>query len=1044
ADLFFTGNQVSCELYINKGDMKFKNITQSAGVGGEDGWCTGVTMVDINNDGWLDIYVCRSFSDHRPDRRANLLYVNNGDETFTEKGIEYGIADTSYTTQASFFDYDLDGDLDLYVGNHPRDFLYTELIVNAKKGNYTRNEPVIGTSDRLFRNNGNGNFTDVTIEAGVLNFGFLLGIVTSDLNDDGWPDIYVANDHAEPDLLYINNGDGTFTNKADDALRHMSNFSMGMDLADYNNDGLIDIVVLDMMAEDNYRQKTNMSAMAPEQFWMFVKMGFHYQFMRNVLQLNNGNGSFSEVANLAGISNTDWSWAALLADFDNDGFKDLFVANGYRKDVRANDYLNEAREYVKQSILEDKPVDLYEISTKSPETKLSNYLYRNNGDLTFTDVTVDVGLDDLSFSYGAAYADLDNDGDLDLVVTNLADNAFIYRNLCTENTNQNYLRVKMNGGTSNRMGIGVKVRLFYEDKQQIQELTLTRGFQSAVEGILHFGLGSVDKVDKMVIEWPGGTHEILTDVKSNQVLVVNIDDATLLKHEDEIQLDMLFSNITNSSGIDFVHTENEYDDYEKEILLPHKMSQFGPIVSTGDVNGDGYEDFFVGGAAGQAGVLYLNNGNSSFSASAGNTFADHRSQEDIGSIFFDADGDDDLDLYVVSGGNEFEADSKMLQDRLYLNDGNGNFEYAEDALPEMITSGSCIVPADYDEDGDQDLFVGGRLVPGMYPFPARSYILRNDNGKFTDVTAEIAPDLTKPGLVTSAIWTDFNSDGQLDIIVVGEWMPLSFYQNDSGQFINKTSEFGFDNTNGWWTKIVEADFDNDGDPDYAVGNLGLNYKYKASDAEPFHIYCHDFDRNGNLDIVLGYFNEGTCFPLRGRECSSSQMPFIKEKFPDYHSFGIATLEDVYGGDLDNALHYEARIFASSYIRNDGNGQFTISELPVMAQLSTAFGLIAGDFNDDDNIDLLLAGNFYVAEVETGRADAGVGLFLQGDGKGNFKQIGVNESGFYAPLDVRSLELLGENDKEQYVLVGNNDDQLQLFKVNHIKRDQDDNNIAQVR
>ncbi|MCH8330557.1 MAG: VCBS repeat-containing protein [Bacteroidetes bacterium] len=1025
-DIYLTGNLIGNRLYLNQGNMVFKDITGSARVASKNGWNTGTTMVDINNDGFLDIYVCRAFNDHYPKENKNQLFVNNGDLTFTEMGKKYGINDPRNATQATFFDYDRDGDLDLYVGNHPREYS-TKVEFNLAKWM----DPKLEESDILYRNNGDNTFTDVTIEAGILNYGFLLGVVASDINNDGWTDIYVGNDHSEPDRYYVNQGDGTFKDEIDQAFKHISNFSMGTDIADFNNDGLLDIVVVDMMAEDNYRQKTQMSPMATEIFWFFVNNGYHYQYMRNVLQLNNGNGRFSEIGQMAGISTTDWSWAVLMADFDNDGYKDLFVSNGYRKNYRDNDYKIKKEKIMQKAKLSGTTVDVQTLTKMLSSTKLRNYYFKNNGDLTFSDRTTEFGFDELTFSNGASYGDLDNDGDLDIVINNLDDPVSIFQNNSFDSPGHNYIRFKLEGAELNPNGLGTKVTIYTPEGRQYAEATLTRGFMSSVEPALHFGLGKTDLVDSVKVIWPDGKTFMLGPTSANQHLVLNYKEAEDSKSETTTSKTLMSAV---DLGIDYRHVENIYDDYFKEILLPHQMSRFGPNISVGDVNGDNLDDFFVGGAIEQSGSLYIQTASGTFVKKNIPVFEQDKNHEDLGSLLFDADGDGDMDLYVVSGGNEYPPNGRLLQDRLYTGDGQGNFAGDNSLLPIMLTSGSCVVPGDLDGDGDLDLFVGGRVVPGRYPVAPRSYILQNNKGSFTDITAEVAPDLVKPGLVTTALWTDIDNDGKIDLMVSGEWMPIKIFINKDGKLQDRSVDYGLENTTGWWFKLIQCDFDDDGDMDYVAGNLGLNYKYKASIEEPFHVYSHDFDENGHLDIVLGYYNQGDCFPVRGRQCSSDQIPDIKNKFLNYKSFGNATLADVYGDKLNDALHYEATQFASSYLENDGNGHLILSPLPNEAQISVVMGMVPFDVDNNGLLDLILAGNFYVSEVETGRADAGIGLVLLGDGSGKLQPIPAYESGIDAHLDVRDLVIIEKTASgTPIILVANNDNVLQSFKLNAASR-----------
>ena len=1023
-DVFFTGNQVSDKLFLNKGDLKFENISNKAGISQDNNWSTGVTFVDIDSDGDQDIYVCR-FTYLENEKSANQLYINNGDSTFTEQALSFGLADKGFSIQATFFDFDNDGLLDVYIVNQPPS------IPNiGNKMNLEQFSDIL-FSDRLYKNMGNGKFTDYTIKSNVRNFGFGLAATTGDFNNDGWQDIYVSNDFDVADHMYINQKDGTFKDEIQESTKHISNFSMGSDIADYDNDGNIDIMVVDMVAEDHKRIKTNMSGMNPKQFWDIVNKGGHYQYMFNTLQRNNGNGTFSELGQLAGVTSTDWSWAPLLADFDNDGYKDLFVTNGVISNNRNSDLVTVYDKKIdsinlvakQKGVNPNSMIDVMDFVPLAPTDKLPNYIFKNNGDLTFSNKIKDWGMEAPTLSNGAAYADLDLDGDLDLVVNNINETAFLYKNNTSDNNSKNYIRFKID---SDETINGTKISLFQNDSlKQVSQITNARGFMSKSENIIHFGIGSNEIIDKAVINWNDGTVSTLKNIDVNKVHNISKSNLKNTALVSPVKKDEIFNDITESLNLaNIIHKENDNDDYKWEVLLPHKMSQFGPSIGVGDVNGDKREDFFLGGAAGEAGQLFIQNTKGSFNKIEQTTWVQDKASEDLGVAFIDIDNDNDLDLFVVSGGNEFNVGDPALQDRLYINNGKGKFTKNKKALPNYLTSGSCVVPNDFDNDGDIDLFIGGRLTPRKYPNAANSHVLENIGGRFVDVTNEKASEMNNLGLVTAATWSDFNKDGLQDLIVVGEWMPVTiFMQTKNGGFKKEIIE----DSEGWYFEVKTADMDNDGDEDIVVGNLGLNYKYKASKDEPFEVYSYDFDKNGSLDIVLSYYEHGVAFPVRGKSCSTQQIPSLKEKFPSYEEFGNSNLENIYGNSsLNDALNFQAKTFASAYIENTGDGNFITKPLPLMAQVSSINNILIKDYDLDGFKDLLVSGNLFVSEIETPRNDAGTGLFLRGNGKGDFLPVSIKESGFHAPKDAKDMKLIMVGKKE-IILIANNNDFIQAIE-----------------
>lgn len=1042
-DLFFAGNQVSSRLYWNKGDMRFEDITERAGVT-TDRWATGASMVDINADGLLDIYVSVSGPAwSRPEERANLLFINNGDRTFTEAATAYRIADTGFTAHAAFLDYNRDGYLDLFLlGNSPEDF--------ARAG--AREHPLgvpsrdTGSHDELYQNLGDGTFRNVSREAGILReVGYGLGVVVADINRDGWPDIYISNDDVTNDVLYVNHRDGTFTDKAAAWLKHTSLAGMGADVADFNNDGWPDILQSDMMPETLSARKRMSGHWIFSDLLEFRERGFHDSYDVNALQLNNGvteGGDlvFSDISRMAGVAYTHWSWSALFADYDNDGFKDIFISNGYPKAVIDFDYQT-AIHRVRQGMMragadgnrEASRRRSLEILKALPRYDLSDFVFRNAGDLTFTDQTKAWGMDYPGVSYGAAYADLNNDGRLELVVSNIDAPSSVYLGMRPTKDAQHYLQVKLEGDPPNRRGIGSQLVLTAGGQKQHLYHSPYRGYASTMDDRAHFGLGRALRVDSLEVVWPDGRYQVLTDLSVDRLIVVKQGEALATSTDDDLprpRASRTFEPADADRKLKYQHREPSLVDYSLQPLLPYMVSRQGPPLAVGDVTGDGLDDVFVGGAAGLPGTLFVQRRGGGFAASAQvQPWATDPDYEDWGALFFDANGDERLDLYVASGGYHTSPVSRRLQDRLYLNQGGGRFLRDPQALPEMRTSTASVSAGDFTGDGRPDLFVGGRLVPGSYPHPTRSYLLRNDGGKFIDVTEELAPELAKPhGMITGSVWVDLDADGRLDLVTAGEWMALEFYRNEGTRLRNVTASRGLPPMRGWWFSLAAGDFNQDGRVDLVAGNLGLNQTYATSEESKFGVYAADFTGNRTTDVILTQEIEGTEYPFWGLAKLGRVMYPIGVRFLTYEAFSKASVLEVFSSaQLQEAIHYQADTFASVYLQNRGDGSFASTPLPALAQVSPIRGIVAHDVDADGHLDLIVAGNLYQMDPNTPRADAGNGLWLRGDGRGGFTPVPPVASGFLAPLDVTGLALI-DTPTGKAVLVANSGDSVQTFTI----------------
>lgn len=1027
-DVYFTGNIQPNKLFLNKGDFTFEDITVKAGVEGKRAWSTGVSMADVNGDGLVDIYVCNS-GDVKGDNKQNELFINNGDLTFTERAQEYGVADRGYTTHAAFFDYDKDGDLDLYILNNSYQAIGS---FNLRKNERPMRDSLGG--DKLMRNDGN-KFIDVSAEAGIYGsvIGFGLGVTVGDVDKDGWLDIYVSNDFFERDYLYINNRDGSFKESLTTQMKSISGASMGADLADINNDTYADIFVTEMLPKENSRLKTVTTFENWDRYNYSVQNDYYHQFTRNMLQYNNGDGSFSEIGRLAGVEATDWSWGALIFDMDNDGLKDIFVSNGIFQDLTNQDYLQYASnpEIVK-SVVSGNGVDYKKLIEPIPSVPVPNFAFQNQGDLRFVDKASEWGIGKPDFSNGSAYGDLDNDGDLDLVINNINSEASIFRNEANQQLSNRYLKFELKGIDKNTSAIGTKITIMHGDKTFYLEQMPIRGFESSMDPRPNIGLGKIDTVERIVVEWPDGNGELLLDVPTNQTLIIEqkkgvpLHNIKLYPHE-VINIDPTFTPVKDVA--DFLHSENDFVDFDRDPLIYHMLSTEGPRMTTGDVNRDGREDFYIGGAKDQPGALFIQTGNGVFRRTNEKLFEKDQAAEDMASTFFDADGDGDVDLYVCSGGNEFSNVSTALIDRLYINDGKGNFSKSNQVLPtSRFESTSSVSAADYDGDGDQDLFVGVRLLAFSYGAPMNGYILNNDgNGNFKNVTEEIAPELTNMGMITDGVWADIDGDKDHDLLIIGEYMPIKIFINNAGKLMDRTLEAGLSKSNGWWNRLEGSDLDHDGDIDFVIGNHGLNSRFRASVGQPVCMYVNDFDQNGTVEQIICTYNGVKSYPMALRHDLVKQIPSLKKKYLKYENYKDQTITDIFSPELvGQSAKLDAYEFSTSILINEGQGKFSLRPLPVEAQVSPVYGIEIADLDGDEHQDILLGGNLYKAKPEVGRYDASYGVYLKGDGKGNFKSVSSKASGIKMDGEVRDIVYV-QTEQGDLILAARNNDSILAFK-----------------
>ncbi len=1030
-ELVLSANEGGAKLYLNEGQFRFRDITKPANLENNESWTTGVTLADVNGDGKLDLYVCHAGKEPGK-QRANQLFINQGSgsdsiPTFKEMAREYGIADGGYSTQSVFFDYDRDGDLDLFlINNSPRP------VSSFGMRNTRMVRDSLGGA-KLYRNDA-GKFVDVSAKAGIFGseVGFGLGVAVADVNRDGLPDIYVSNDFFERDYLYINKGDGTFAESLDKQMPYSSYFSMGLDVADIDNDGWPDIYTTDMFPEDEYRLRTTTSFEGWDVYQQKVQNGYHRQFMRNMLQRNNGDGTFSDIGQIAGVSRTDWSWSALIADFDLDGRKDVYVTNGLAKDVTSQDYISsQANQTAAEAVFNGKQVDFLQLVDAMTSTRIPNYMFRNDGDLRFTNEAKSWGLDTPSFSNGAAYGDLDGDGALDLVVNNVNMDAFVYRNNARALKKENhFLQVTLQGEGANRFAVGARVTARVGSEQFMQEEAPVRGFQSSMQPLLTFGVGAHAQLDSVTVEWPDGRVSVARNVATNARITLLQKDAAAAATSVAAPARALLADVTSQIGFGFTHHENDFVDFDRERLIPKMISTEGPALAVSDVNGDGLDDVYIGGAKEQVGQLMLQQQDGRFTRSNPGLFEPDAISEDVGALFFDANGDKRPDLYVVSGGAEYSDLAPALQDRLYLNDGNGRFHKTEGYLPAESNSGSHVAAADIDGNGTLDLFVGGRVVPGRYGRDPESVLLRNDGtGHFTDVTATLAPELAHVGLVTDALWRDVTGDGRPDLVLVGDWMPLTIFRNMGGGKLQPMPCPGLEQSNGWWNRVIAGDFAGNGRVDFLLGNAGLNQRLTASATEPTTMYVKDFDGNGFDEQLVTTVSQGKRYPMVLRDDIIKAIPPLKARYRNYKDYATQTITDIFpAADLSTAITRQAYSFESALARNNGDGTFTLVPLVRQAQLSPTFGMLAQDLDGDGKLDLLTAGNFDGVKPELGGMDGSYGLLLTGDGKGGFTPVHSKLSGFHVPGQARDIQRIRTRQGDLIMVARNNDTPL-FFRAN---------------